>query len=125
MTSEQRDVVEEFFDRMGDDDRRETIGDLFAEDAVITLPGVEFSGRNAPDKFLSFLAPRYEWADKEFDRWLVVDDHVVSLGTLYGVDADGEEFSGVRYADIYEVRDGLIHRLDIYNDLAVDGVIEP
>jgi ketosteroid isomerase-like protein len=125
MASEPRDIVEEFFERMGDDDRRDTICDLFAEDADIVLPGAEFSGPYAPQEFLSFLGPRYEWADKEFDRWITTGEHVVSTGTLYGVDNDGEEFSDVRYVDVYEVEDGLIQRLDIYNDLAVDGVVEP
>jgi hypothetical protein len=47
---------------------------------------------------------------------------VISIGTLYGVDTDGEESDGVRYVDIYEVRSGEIERLDIYNDLAVNGI---
>jgi ketosteroid isomerase-like protein len=118
-------VVEEFFDRMDDDRRRETVGDLFVEDATITLPGETFTGPDAPTEFLAFLAPRYEWAAKEFDRWITAGDAVVSIGTLYGVDTDGEEFSGVRYVDVYEVEDGLIRRLDVYNDLAVEGVVEP
>jgi limonene-1,2-epoxide hydrolase len=125
MTSDPRAVVEDFFDRMSDDDQRPTIGDLFADDAVIALPGKEFQGTDAPEEFLAFLAPRYEWADKEFDRWITTGNYVVSIGTLYGVDNAGDEFSDVRYVDIYEVEDGEIQRLDIFNDLAVDGVVEP
>jgi ketosteroid isomerase-like protein len=117
-----RAVVEEFFDRMADD-RRETVGELFADDAVVTLPGATFEGSDAAAEFLAFLEPRYEWAGKEFDRWITAGPHVVSLGTLYGVDNDGDEFEDVRYVDVYEVRDGLIRRLDIWNDLAVDGVV--
>jgi ketosteroid isomerase-like protein len=122
MSREPRAVVEEFFERMGDD-RRETIDELFADDAVITLPGARFEGPTAPDDFLAFLAPRYERAAKEFDRWLVSNSTVVSIGTLYGVDNGGETFEGVRYVDVYEVSDGRIRRLDIWNDLAVDGVV--
>lgn len=117
-----RGVAEEFFDRMADD-RRGTVGELFADDAVITVPGARFEGPDAADDFLAFLAPRYEWAAKAFDRWIECDDQVVSIGTLYGVDNDGERFEDVRYVDVYEVRDGLIRRLDVYNDLAVDGVV--
>jgi ketosteroid isomerase-like protein len=117
-----RAVAEEFFARMADD-RRETIGDLFADDAVVTLPGARFEGPDAPEEFLAFLAPRYEWAAKEFDRWIETDTEAVSIGTLYGVDNDGEEFSGVRYVDVYEVSDGRIQRVDIWNDLAADGVV--
>lgn len=124
--NEPRDVVEEFFDRMEDDQRRPTVGELFAEDAVVTLPGERYEGPDAPAEMLAFFGPpRYEWAAKEFDRWITTGPHVVSLGTLYGVDSDGEAFEEVRYVDVYEVRDGLIQRVDIYNDLAAEGVVEP
>lgn len=124
MTREPRATVEEFFDRMADDDRRGTVDDLFSPEATITLPGAAFEGSDAPAEFLAFLEPRYGWAAKEFDRWIASGSHVVSLGTLYGVDTDGERFEDVRYVDVYEVRDGLIRRLDVFNDLAVAGVVE-
>ena len=116
-----RAVVEEFFDRM-DDERRSSVGELFADDAVITVPDARFEGPDAAAEFLAFLAPRYERAAKEFDRWIESGDRVVSTGTLYGVDDDGERFEDVRYVDVYEVRDGRIVRMDVYNDLAVEGV---
>jgi len=125
MPSEPRAVVEEFFERMADDDRRRTVGELFAPDAVITVPGERFEGPESPAEMLEFFGPpRYEWADKEFDRWITAGPHVVSLGTLYGVDSDGETFEDIRYVDVYEVREGLIRRVDIYNDLAAEGVVE-
>lgn len=123
MSRAPRETVEEFFDRMSGDEERDTIGELFDDEAVITLPGERFEGPDAPEEFLSFLTPRYAWAAKEFDRWITAGQHVVSLGTLYGVDNDGDEFEDVRYADIYKVRDGLIRRLDVYNDLAAEGVV--
>jgi len=124
-----RAVAEEFFERMAYDDRRETIGELFADDVMVTVPGDQFQGLDAPAEMLDFFGPpRYEWADKEFDRWIESTEgnggQVVSIGHLYGVDSDGEEFAAVRYVDVYEIRDGLIHRLDIWNDLAVEGVVE-
>lgn len=125
MPREPRETVEEFFDRMDDHTARETVGELFAEDAVITVPGGRFEGPDAPAEFLAFLEPRYERADKEFDRWIESGSEVVSIGTLYGVDDDGDEFEGVRYVDVYEVADGEIQRLDVWNDLAVEGVVEP
>lgn len=124
MARQPRETVEEFFDRMADEDRRDTIDDLFAEDTVITLPGATFEGPEAPAEFLAFLEPRYEWAAKEFDRWITTGPHVVSLGTLYGVDTDGDEFEDVRYVDVYDVEDGHIQRLEVYNDLAAEGVVE-
>jgi limonene-1,2-epoxide hydrolase len=118
-----RAVVEAFFDRMADTDRRETIGELFTDDAVITVPGDRFEGAAAASAFLAYLEPRYAWAAKEYDRWITADDDVISIGRLYGVDNDGEDFADVRYVDIYHVVDGRITRLDIYNDLAAVGVV--
>jgi ketosteroid isomerase-like protein len=115
-------VAEEFFARM-EDEHRDTVGELFADDAVITLPGARFEGPESASEFLAHLAPRYEWAAKEFDRWIETETEVVSIGTLYGVDNDGEAFEGVRYVDVYEVEDGRIQRVDIWNDLAVDGAV--
>ncbi|MBP1902884.1 ketosteroid isomerase-like protein [Halorubrum trapanicum] len=120
-----RETVEEFFERMGDPDERRTVGELFADDAVVTVPGARFEGPDAAASFLEFLTPRYERASKAFGRWTVDGDRVVSQGTLHGVDNDGTHFEDVRYVDVYEVREGAIRRLDVYNDLAVEGVVEP
>jgi len=122
-TRSPRDVVEEFFARLEGDDRRETVDELFVEDAVITRPGATFEGPDAPAAFLAASAERYEWVAKRYDRWIECEDGVVSIGRLYGVDNDGERFDDVRYVDVYEVEDGQIARLDIWNDLTVDGVV--
>jgi len=50
-----RETVEEFFERMGDPDERETVGELFADDAVVTVPGARFEGPDAAASFLAFL----------------------------------------------------------------------
>ncbi len=123
MTDTPRAVVEEFFERMADDERRGTVDDCFADDAVITLPGERFEGPDAADAMLEWLEPRYERAEKAFDEWIEAGETVVSRGTLFGVDADGERFEGVRYVDVYRIDDGEIARLDIYNDLAAEGVV--
>jgi len=96
---------------------------LFADDAVITVPGATFSGPDVATQFIRFIEPRFEWVDKEFERWLEGEGHVVSIGTLYGVDSSGEPFEDVRYVDVYECSDGSITRLDIYNNLADEGVV--
>lgn len=116
-------VARECLARMESDEERDTVGELFADDAVVRLPGETFEGPDAPESFLAFLEPRYEWVAKEFDRWYVDDTAAVSAGTLYGVDTDGESFEGVRYVDVYEVEDGEIVLLDVYNDLLVDGIV--
>ena len=124
MDEQPRAIVEEFFERMADTERRDTVGELFADDAIITLPGQRFAGEDAPAEMLAWLEPRYEWVKKEFGTWIETGPHVVSQGTLYGVNNDGERFDGVRYVDIYEVEDDKIIRVDIYNDLAATGVLE-
>ena len=43
---------------------------------------------------------------------------VYSNGTLYGEWPDGSSFSGNRYLDRFEVRDGKITRMDVWNDSA-------
>lgn len=121
-STDPREIVEDFFARMADE-RRESVGELFATDAIIELPGARFEGPDAPSAFLEYLAPRYEWAEKTYDRWIETDRVVVSIGRLHGVDNEGEAFSDVRYVDVYEVEDARITRLDIWNDLAVEGVV--
>ena len=123
MTETPRAIVEEFFDRMADSDRRETIDELFADDAIITVPGATFEGPQAPEAMLEWLEPRYEWAGKEFGTWIETGPFVISQGTLYGVDLDGDRFEDVRYVDVYRVEEHKIARLDIYNDLAAEGVV--
>jgi ketosteroid isomerase-like protein len=119
-----RAVAEEIFDRMADDDRRDTIGELLADDVVVTIPGQHFEGPNAAAELLDAFGGRYEWAAKRFDRWHETPNVAVSQGTLYGVDDDGEDFEGVRYVDVFEVEDGLLVQWDIYNDLAADGIVD-
>lgn len=109
---------------MSDEDERDTIGELFTADAIITVPGTCFKGDTAATAMIDWLEPRYEWADKEFEHWIEAGPHIVSQGTLYGVDDDGNRFENVRYVDVYRVEDGRIVRVDIYNDLAAEGVVQ-
>lgn len=71
---------------MADEDRRTTVGELFAADDNITALDAAFEGSDTADKMLAFFTPRYEWAAKEFDRWHVDTQQVtvISIGTLYG-----------------------------------------
>jgi len=70
-------------------------------------------------------------AEDLFDRWIESGSEdgnggrIVSIGRLSGVDGGGEPFEDVRYVDVYEVRDGLIRRLDVWNDLATEGIVDP
>ena len=69
-----------------------------------------------------FNGERYKWVKKslgEFDAVAHADCVVVySNGTLYGEWPDGRAFAGNRYIDRFEVRDGKITHMDVWNDSA-------
>ena len=66
----------------------------------------------------------YAWVKKRVERTETVVATservtiVYSLGTLYGAWPDGASFEGNRYVDRYVVRDGLIVRMEVWNDSA-------
>ncbi|WP_326641703.1 nuclear transport factor 2 family protein [Streptosporangium sp. NBC_01755] len=69
---------------------------------------------------------RYLWVRKNRERYFEGegDDDatvVTSLGTLYGEDLAGAPFSGIRYVDVFVIRDGLIAEQHVYNDLTEAG----
>lgn len=82
----------------------------------------------------AFNAGRYKWVKKRMDRFDVApagDETVVySVGTLYGEWPDGTPFEGNRYVDRFVVRDGLIVKMDVWNDsaerlLVTHGLVAP
>ncbi|SEG78885.1 nuclear transport factor 2 family protein [Marinobacterium lutimaris] len=97
-----------------------------AEDVKITFTG----GRAMPSahEITAFNKSRYSWVKKQLGQFDACDksDHVVvySNGTLYGEWLDGRSFSGNRYLDRFEVRDGKITRMDVWNDSA-EWILEP
>ena len=55
---------------------------------------------------------------------------VYSVGTLYGEWPDGTPFEGNRYVDRFVVREGMIVKMDVWNDsaerlLVAHGLVEP
>ncbi|MBJ7223964.1 MULTISPECIES: nuclear transport factor 2 family protein [unclassified Brenneria] len=70
----------------------------------------------------NFNGARYKWVKKSVGQFDCMHrgDHVVvySNGTLYGEWPDGRPFAGNRYLDRYEVRDGKIVKMDVWNDSA-------
>jgi hypothetical protein len=77
-----------------------------------------------PGDTTAFNAARYKWVKKRIDKTETVaggsaaHSVVYSLGTLYGEWPDGTPFEGNRYVDRYELRDGLITQMDVWNDSA-------
>lgn len=98
----------------------ETAATYMAEDIVITFTG----GRvyDHPSGPAGFNAGRYKWVKKRMDRFDVASgpDGVVvySVGTLYGEWPDGTPFEGNRYVDRFEVENGKIVKMDVWNDSA-------
>jgi hypothetical protein len=65
----------------------------------------------------------YRWVKKDFAR---IDEFAMAEGTLVynfgglrGEWADGTPFSGIRYIDRFEIRDGRIVDQKVWNDLAI------
>lgn len=72
---------------------------------------------------------RYQSIDKIRERWDIWtrdDDTLVvyNTGTLFGVNVHDVPFSGVRYLDRFELRDGLIVLQEVWNDLSESGVLD-
>ncbi|WP_298984426.1 nuclear transport factor 2 family protein [uncultured Roseibium sp.] len=91
-----------------------------ADNVVITFTG----GRvfKHPSGPTAFNAGRYSWVKKKMDTFDVATGGertvVYSVGTLYGEWPDGTPFEGNRYVDRFEVEDGKIVRMDVWNDSA-------
>ncbi|MEM5585654.1 MULTISPECIES: nuclear transport factor 2 family protein [unclassified Roseibium] len=91
-----------------------------ADTVVITFTG----GRvfDHPSGPTAFNAGRYKWVKKKMDTFDVATAGgrtvVYSVGTLYGEWPDGSPFEGNRYIDRFEVADGKIARMDVWNDSA-------
>jgi hypothetical protein len=90
-----------------------------------------FTGKRAmhgPADCTKFNASRYKWVKKSIERTDVVissaeeaargETIVYSIGTLYGEWPDGKPFEGNRYVDRFVVKDGLISKMDVWNDSA-------
>jgi ketosteroid isomerase-like protein len=68
------------------------------------------------------LTVRYQFVGKHFDGFDAAPAEggfvVYVRGTLHGRWSDGSPFEGIRFIDRFEIRDGKIHRQDVWNDAA-------
>ncbi|MCC6007362.1 MAG: nuclear transport factor 2 family protein [Rhodobacteraceae bacterium] len=69
------------------------------------------------EELVAWSKPRYRFVVKTFERFDAMDDVVYSLGSLRGEWPDGTAFDNVRYIDRFELKDGLILRQDVWNDM--------
>ncbi|HEY7823397.1 MAG TPA: hypothetical protein VIG24_11205 [Acidimicrobiia bacterium] len=76
---------------------------------------------------------RYAWVKKHRTDYSVgertapdgtTEQVVTSFGTLYGEKLDGTPFEGIRYIDVFTVRNGRIVRQEVWNDLAEQGIVQ-
>jgi len=95
--------------------------------AACLAPGVEmvFPGGavfTSLDQLIDWARPRYSRVAKRVDRMdtaEAADGTVVTCqGTLYGLWPDGTAFEGIRFADWFLIRDGLIVQQHVWNDIA-------
>ncbi len=73
-------------------------------------------------EMISWAKQRYSTIHKNYEQfeesWQSDVTVVFCHGTLQGTWLDGAPFEGIRFIDRMEVRDGLITRQDVWNDLA-------
>ena len=127
MSNEQAalDIVSNFLEASMKPDP-ETAAGFMANNCRITFTGNRIMADAAA--ITAFNANRYSWVKKALGQFDVVgkDGFVVvySNGTLYGEWPDGKAFEGNRYLDRFEVREGKITRMDVWNDSAA-WILDP
>ena len=93
---------------------------FISSDLVFTFTG----GRrfDHPRDAAAFNAKRYQWVKKQRERSDASQSQgaviVYNIGTLHGAWPDGTPFEGNRYVDRFVIRDGLIVKMDVWNDSA-------
>lgn len=114
-----RKIVEDFLSAsmVPDPDKAAT---FLASDARIIFTGA--SQMSHPREMAAYNARRYRWVKKKFgsNDVAINDDRIVvySIGTLFGEWLDGTPFDDNRYIDRFEIQDGKIIRIDVWNDSA-------
>jgi phenylpyruvate tautomerase PptA (4-oxalocrotonate tautomerase family) len=87
---------------------------------VMCFPG-GVKMRSLPE-LITWAQQRYSSIGKNYaqfeESWQGDATVVFCHGTLHGTWLQGETFEGIRFIDRMEVRDGLITRQDVWNDLA-------
>ena len=102
-----------------------------AASPIAPNPGIIFPGGKrfaSQEEMVAASKGRYRWIKKTFERLDVcpdgADTAVYVMGALYGVNRHGVAFDGIRYIDRFGLRDGLIARQEVWNDLAETGVLD-
>lgn len=79
-------------------------------------------GLTTLEELIAWSKPRYAFVKKTYDKVEAFQQGetsvVYTMGTLYGEWLDGTAFEGIRFIDRFDLRDGLIVRQDVWNDMA-------
>jgi hypothetical protein len=113
------ELVQSFLQAMQARDLRTAQGFLHADFRMCFPGGVQM--RTLPE-LIGWAQQRYSAIRKDYaqfeESWQGDTTVVFCHGTLQGTWLHGEAFEGIRFIDRMEVRDGLITRQDVWNDLA-------
>jgi len=98
---------------------------FLAPAAELSFPG---GGYRSVEAMVAASRGRYRWAKKIYAEWDVAGREdgtvvVVNTGTLYGENAHGVPFEGIRYIDRFVLKNGKIVSQQVWNDLDVSGVL--
>lgn len=101
---------------------------FLAEGFEMTFPSGKTMARL--EELVEFSRARYKFVRKTFEAfdtaWRADCAVVHCHGTLAGEGLDGRAFAGVRFIDRFEVRQGLLYRQQVWNDLALFlGIANP
>lgn len=96
---------------------------FLAPDFEMTFPGnVKLTKL---EDLVTWAKGRYQFVKKDFESFdtSFKPDHAVvhCHGTLHGQWLDGSEFSGIRFIDRFEIKNGLLARQQVWNDMATVG----
>ena len=113
------DLIDHFLVHLGNRDLQAASAMLSSQFQLTVSGGHEFrkleefaafsKGRNGPT-----VKHRERYEGFESDGTAVV----YSLGYMSGIWLDGTEFDRVRYVDRFELRNGLIQKMDVWSDMA-------
>ena len=113
------EVVRSFLKAMQERDLQKAQSFLHADFGMCFPGGVRM--RTLPE-MIAWAQQRYSAIQKNYEQfeesWQGDATVVFCHGTLQGTWLEGEPFEGIRFIDRIEVRDGLITRQDVWNDLA-------
>ena len=114
------------FLQLNEDRKLDEVQAMLAPGCKIEFPGGQRFANMA--EMVENANSRYTWVKKHCERYFVCvngdQQTVTSVGTLYGVNMAGEEFSGVRYVDVFVIEDGLITEQMVWNDFCESGVLK-